>query len=305
MARDTPTGHEEHSPPDRITRKQAAAMRAAGVGLNSLSYVAPGIAGRAATYLWFTPFPFAKAEAPRIPPGAHRVSFGSGELVVHGYEIGDGPRTALLVHGWAGSSRQYRRMAERLVAEGYRSIVLDLPAHGLGAGGSTDVPEVAEAIEIAGDALDTIDMVVAHSLGAMSASLAMQGSLRAERLVLIAPALRPHQVLESFAANLQLRPVVANAVEDAMEARFGADIWDRIPNEILTMDAPDGTLIIQDLEDDMVPIEDTRLLAERLGAPLVTTEGHGHNGVLRASEAIDEVTTLAVAGSGSLASSPV
>ncbi len=278
-----------------MSRKEAVAHKTISVGLAGLSYVVPALAGRIATYLWFTPFPLARPRSPRIPPGARRITFESAGSVVHGYEIGDGSRTALLIHGWAGSSRQYRRIALRLTEEGYRCVVIDLPAHGIEAGRSTHAFEMADAIEIAGNALGKVDIVVAHSLGAMATAVAMQRSLRADRLVLVAPGLRPHQALETFAAKLRLRPVVARAVEQSMEHRFGEDVWDRIPQAMLDMTVPSPTLIIHDADDDMVPIDHAQLLAQRWGVGLVSTQGHGHNGVLRATEVIDHIATLASA----------
>ena len=278
-----------------MTRREAIALKTVIVGLAGLSYAAPALAGRAATYLWFTPFPLARPRSPRIPPGARRITFESGGSEVHGFAIGGGSRTALLIHGWAGSSRQYRRIALRLAQEGYRCVVIDLPAHGIEAGRSTHAFEMADAIEIAGKELGKVDIVVAHSLGAMATAVAMQRSLKADRLVLLAPGLRPHQGLETFAANLRLRPVVAKAVEQEMERRFGQDLWDRIPKGMLDMNVPDRTLIVHDVDDEMVPIGDAKLLAERWGVALVSVQGHGHNGMLRASEVIDQIATLASA----------
>jgi pimeloyl-ACP methyl ester carboxylesterase len=200
-----------------------------------------------------------------------------------------------LIHGWAGSSRQYRRIALRLTEQGYRCVVIDLPAHGIEAGRSTDAFEMADAIEIAGNALGKVDIVVAHSLGAMATAVAMQRSLKADRLALLAPGLRPHQALESFAATLRLRPVVAKAVEHSMEDRFGEDLWDRMPKGMLDMSVPGSTLIIHDVDDDMVPIEEAKLMSESWGVGLVSTQGHGHNGVLQATEVIDQIATLASA----------
>ena len=269
--------------------------RTVSVGLKGLSYVAPALAGRIATYLWFTPFPLARSRSPQIPPGAKEITFESFDSVVHGYEIGNGPRTALLVHGWAGSSRHYRRIATRLAEDGYRSVVIDLPAHGIEAGRSTHAFELADAIEIAGSALGKIDLVVAHSLGALATGVAMQRSLRTDRLVFIAPALRPQHAFESFAAALRLRPAVARTVARSMENRFGDDIWDRIPAGMLGMKVPERTLVIHDHDDDIIPIEHAKLLSDRWGAGLVSTRGHGHRGMLRAAEVIDHIATLASA----------
>lgn len=103
------------------------------------------------------------------------------------------------------------------------------------------------------------------------------------------------QVFESFAANLRLRPVVAKAVQHSMEEGFGRDVWDRIPRRTLEMSLPSPTLIIHDVDDDMVPIEEAKTIFRHRGVVLVTTYGHGHNGVLRASEVIDQIVTLAPA----------
>lgn len=278
-----------------MTRGEAATLKATSAGLSGLSRVAPSVAGRIATYLWFTPFPFARRRLSQIPPEARRVTFESDEVEVHGYEIGDGSKTALLIHGWAGSSRQYGRIARRLAEEGYRSVVIDLPGHGVESGRSTDVVEIVDAIEAVGGSLGKVDIVVAHSLGAMATSVAMQQSLEAERLVLVAPGLRPLHAVEKFAAQLRLRPAVQRAVIRSMERKFGSDVWDRIPDEIFEMQIPGSTLIIHDVDDDMVPVEQAQLLAENWSVGLVSTKGYGHNGVLRATEVIDRIAALATA----------
>ncbi|MEE9533702.1 MAG: alpha/beta fold hydrolase, partial [Acidimicrobiia bacterium] len=166
---------------------------------------------------------------------------------------------------------------------------------GVEAGRATHLFEMAEAIEIAGNELGEVDIVVAHSLGAVATGMAMQRSLRADRLVLLAPGLRPRQALESFAATLRLRPAVAAAVERSMEGRFGRDIWEQVPERMLAMNVPSRTLVIHDLDDDMVPIDHAELISERWGVRLISTRGHGHNGLLRATEVIEQIVTVASA----------
>jgi predicted alpha/beta hydrolase family esterase len=282
-----------------MSRIQSLAHKAVSVGLAVLSFVARPLAGRIATYLWFTPFPFARPKEPRLPAGARRISFKRAGSAVGGYQMGDGPRTALLIHGWAGSSRQYRRLAWRLAEEGYRVAVIDLPAHGMEAGRSTDLFELAGAIETAGAQLGRIDIVVAHSLGAMATGVAMQRSLKADRLVFVAPGLSPRHAFDSFAKALRLRPTVARSVEREMEKRFGEGVWDEVPKAMLDLPVPRSTLVIHDWDDDMIPIESTELLSESWGAGLLSTRGHGHNGVLRAAEVIDRIAALAAASPAS------
>ena len=273
--------------------REELAQRFVGLGLAGLSYVVPPMADRLATRIWFTPFPFARSRSTRLPPGAVPVFFGSGDQIVEGYEVGEGPRTALLVHGWAGSSRQYRRIASRLAEEGYKSVVLDLPAHASQAGRQTNLYEIAAAIESAGKDLGPLDMVVAHSLGALATAVALQGSLRTDRLVLVAPGVRPRRALDSFERTLMLRPRLTKAIEGAMSERFGSDVWDAIPDAMMNMTIPERTLVIHDADDDVLPLDDSQILATKWGTDLVLTHLGGHNGELRSEETIERVAELA------------
>ncbi len=276
-----------------MTRREAIAGRLMSAGLAFLSRVAPPLAGRLVTWLWFTPFPFARGRAPRLPGGAAAVEFGDGDRIVFGF--GAGPRVALLVHGWAGSSRQYRRLAARLGSAGYRVVVIDLPAHGRESGSQTNVFEIAEAIEVVARELGSINLLVAHSLGAMSAAVAIRRSVEADRVVFVAPGLEPRQVLDTFAAALDLRPNVKAALVREMENRFGGDVWETMTDALLGLEPSGALLIVHDADDEMVPISDAELLSRTLGADLLVTEGQGHNGVLRSGLVLDRITEFAQA----------
>ena len=60
--------------------RSAVALKTMSVGLTGLSYFAPVLAGRIATYLWFTPFPLARPRPPQIPPAASTITFGVGGI---------------------------------------------------------------------------------------------------------------------------------------------------------------------------------------------------------------------------------
>lgn len=46
-------------------------------------------------------------------------------------EQGTGPKVCVLIHGMMGSAESWWRVSDRLVADGYRVIAVDLPGHGL------------------------------------------------------------------------------------------------------------------------------------------------------------------------------
>lgn len=52
-------------------------------------------------------------------------------MLLHALETGDGPRTAVLLHGLMGSSESWGRVVPLLADRGYRVLALDLPGHGL------------------------------------------------------------------------------------------------------------------------------------------------------------------------------
>jgi pimeloyl-ACP methyl ester carboxylesterase len=270
------------------------AIRVFQSALLALAYIAPTVSGRIATRIWFTPVLWSKTKPRPIPDGAETVRFvrKDGDVVT-GYRTGHGDKKALLVHGWAGSTRQYRQLAAALVADGHECVVIDLPGHGPAAGSQTDVVDMADAIIAAADSLGPLNLLVAHSLGAISAARALHNGAHVDAFVLIAPGVFPRRAFQQFCSLLHLRAPVAAIVERNMDDRFGEGVFDRAGLEMLESTVPDRTLIVHDIDDEMVPVADARRLAQAWEAPIVEVSGYGHNGVLSAPETIKLVVEFA------------
>lgn len=93
-------------------------------------------------------------------------------LAVH--VSGDGPRTAVLIHGMMSDHRAWHRVASELREAGYRVVAVDLAGHGASPrsrrysprGWADDVVETLEPV------LDgSPDLIMGHSLGGLVASL--------------------------------------------------------------------------------------------------------------------------------------
>ncbi|PRB16584.1 alpha/beta fold hydrolase [Microbacterium sp. MYb62] len=52
-------------------------------------------------------------------------------MLLHAIDRGEGPRTAVLLHGLMGSAESWWRVVPPLMERGYRVLALDLPGHGL------------------------------------------------------------------------------------------------------------------------------------------------------------------------------
>ncbi|MEI7032841.1 alpha/beta fold hydrolase [Streptomyces pratensis] len=99
---------------------------------------------------------------------------------------GDGPRTAVLVHGIMTDSRTWNRVAPAVADRGYRVIAVDLRGHGASGRGETYTPAA-----LAVDLLDTLppapDLAIGHSLGSAALLLSLP-RLRCARAVHCDPA---------------------------------------------------------------------------------------------------------------------
>ena len=143
-----------------------------------LERLAPTIGSRWAVELWCTPP--AVDMSLRMPPGVAAgepvEAFWDGHRIA-GEAWGDGP-PVYLVHGWGGCRAHLAVFVKPLVAKGYRVIAFDLPGHnesdsGALAAGRTTVIECAEALRAVVREHGPARAVVAHSLGAKAAALAM------------------------------------------------------------------------------------------------------------------------------------
>ncbi|MFC9219322.1 alpha/beta fold hydrolase [Streptomyces hygroscopicus] len=101
---------------------------------------------------------------------------------------GDGPRTALLVHGGTVDSRVWNSLAPRVAALGYTVLAPDLRGHGLSPRGSYSPEAWADDLveSLPESAGGTVDVAIGHSLGATVLSLAVK-RLRPRRAVYAEP----------------------------------------------------------------------------------------------------------------------
>jgi pimeloyl-ACP methyl ester carboxylesterase len=111
---------------------------------------------------------------------------------VHFSVVGDeGAPSALLIHGWASSSRMWSSTIEHL-RDRYRCVALDLPGHGESdkpGAGWYSITHFADVVEAVGREAGVVaPLIFGHSMGgAISLHLAVHSSLAPQRLVLINP----------------------------------------------------------------------------------------------------------------------
>ncbi|HKX68682.1 MAG TPA: alpha/beta fold hydrolase [Intrasporangium sp.] len=207
--------------------------------------------------------------------------------VVRGWTYGEGP-VVYLVHGWSGHAEQLRPLVRHLLAHGLKVVAFDGLSHGrsdagVHGSGSSDAVELGRSLDAVAARFGPARAVVAHSMGALSALLALRdGWLATERLILIAPVEGVPDFLARFRARLRFGPRTERLLIARAEQRTGYPVADldvaRLGEQL---ESRPELLVIHDLGDRETPHEPSaRLVAGWPGAELYSTVGLGHRRIL-------------------------
>ena len=279
MAAPTPTGAS--NPAAAFYANPVA--RALCATLRLTDRLAPAWGTRGALRLFFTPLPW-KLAARRPLPAPWRAThwpFETVHLASHRRsDIAPGRPLVLLVHGWAGSAAQLLSLADRLAAEGFDPVLLDLPAHGRSGGWRSTLPQFSRALFVATSRLGPLHGVVAHSLGALAALHAAARGIPVQRLALVAPSAPPAQFLDWFAGSFGLAAGISTRMRQQIELREAIDLAEFEP-AWLGPRVAQPCLVLHDEADRVAPFAASRRLVQSLAsAQLETQPGLGHRRIL-------------------------
>lgn len=269
---------------------QRLSLLAIRMGLRSIDAVSTRAAARAAAQLFLRPPrpPFSRnvaGEAARV-----ELSTGSGRALA--WQYGAGPCVYLL-HGWGGRGFQLSSFVAPLVAAGRTAVLLDAPGHGDAGGRLSSVPAFAQTLRAATDRFGPAAGVIAHSLGAMGAIVALADGLQIDRVGLLAPGSSVEEATARFQRIVALPDETIAELKRQMEARFKVS-WARYSLEQLKLTVP--VLAVHDVADPEVSIAETReLVRQWAGARLHETQGLGHFRPMRNPEVIAAVVQFITA----------
>ena len=271
---------------------RASAIRIGGA-------VAPQVAGKAAFSLFCTPrvVPKGSAERRLVEKLTPLLSLAEAQGVdtpaatVQAY-LWRTPRKpscgrVLLLHGWTGQALVMLMFVKPLLDAGFDCVAFDLPAHGQSTGQHLNLPMGADAVLAVSDALGAFSGIVAHSLGGLFATLAIEGGapmtrgLHVERLVLISSPNSLARLTQGFADSQRFSPRILQSLNNEIGRICGRSVNELNAGDFLRV-AGVPTLVIHDEQDVEVLIAEAGAILDRAGATasLMTTNGLGHRRIV-------------------------
>jgi pimeloyl-ACP methyl ester carboxylesterase len=270
-------------------------VRAIRAAFGLIERIAPGPGSRWAMRLWCTlPGNAGRRRDERPTPGVRSSTVLDGRsIAVETWGSGD---PVYLMHGWGGWRGQFGRFVTPLVEAGFRVIALDAPSHGdsepgvMGRGRGSGT-ELAAALQAVAAEHGEPVAVIAHSFGAATTATAIRDGLRVGRLVFVAPGVDPMMYIHTIGGIFGFGPRTVAALVDRVE-RFADRPFSDFDPRTLRGDRP-PVLIIHDRQDKEVPYVEGVSLAEAWPtAELLSTEGLGHQRILRDDEVIRQAVAF-------------
>ena len=282
-------------PRRRLPHVSAAQLRWLRAGLGFLQVLSSALAARAAFRLFLTASRrrLDAADARALQQArVHRLTTAEGALQV--YEWGQGPRTAVILHGWGSHAPRFAPLAEALVAAGWRVLAPDAPGHGKSAGATSSLPQFIAALDAVSLRLGPFQAAIGHSLGALAIALwladpAMDAGRKPHKAVLISMPPGAPFLIDAFNQIFGVGAATRARMATLFRQRFGAD-----PEQFTCLPGAARlgvpVMLVHDRNDDVIPIEYSGELSLRIpGSLLHSTKGMGHSGLLRDPDTIERI----------------
>jgi len=257
-----------------------------------LTFLSPPLAARLVNFLWFRTY---RHEEPRreqrLLQSAQWQTMLFADKTVQLYRWGNRQDpTVLLVHGWNGRGAQLGSFVSDLVEQGYHVIAFDAPGHGRSSANSTSLPEISQLIQQLAQQHGPFHAGIAHSFGGLCLMHAVHSGVTMDKAICIASAFNAERLVQFFAKMMQVKPKIIERQKRLLEQQFGENIWQQFSMPEMVQRTPTLGLLIHDEEDDAIPVERSKLIAQAWAdSELVLTTGLGHRRILRDKKVINTV----------------
>lgn len=257
-----------------------------------LEYTSPKLATLFATKLFATPIrhKVPKRELHMLENSIQKqINISSINKNITVYEYGNGSRNALLVHGWSGRGTQLVKIADLLVAQGFRIISFDAPAHGNSSGKTTIMTEFIACIHHLNKLYSGFNVIVGHSLGSMATLNAIKQGITVNKVVIIGSGDIIKDITDEFVRKLRMKPNISEKLTKHFESKFQIKMNDYSAS-VAAEQIELPVLIIHDTDDVDVPVKAAYNIASKLkNHELYITSGLGHRKILGDTHVLNKI----------------
>lgn len=260
-----------------------------------LFFVAPNFAAKQAFKLFCTPqtkkvraqetVALAVAEEELLQLGKHSISL---------YKWGNGPKTALLVHGWEGNGGSLAGFKDNLIEQGYTVYSFDGPAHGKSTGKQTNVIEFSYTVARIIEQKEIKDLLVTHSFGSATTmfALAQNPHISIKRMALLTSPNKIEDVVTEYTTLMQFSPKNHLHLLGYIERFYNIKLQDVEVSKVAPKVNVEEFLIVHDEHDKIIPYAYSKNVAKALGskANFITLSKAGHYRMLWNEAVLSYVT---------------
>lgn len=262
-------------------------------GIQLLGLVAPSLAARRAYRLWFATRRFRESEHDqrwREQARQQWLMLGQSRIAMYIWGEPENP-VVICVHGWNGRASQFSSMIPALLKAGYQVVAFDAPGHGKSQGNSINIFQFSQVLQNVSLQFSPIVAVISHSFGGMVVAYAIKHlGLQTQKLIMIAPPISTHYLIDSFAQMMGLNARVMRHFYRMICHEFGDDVFEKISVEQNLKNVELPILLLHDKQDRAVSWRNSERIREvAQHAVAFYTEGHGHRRLLRDRKVIRRI----------------
>lgn len=268
-----------------MSLSQKIALKYIRTKFKLLSTLSKRKAAEKAFLLFCTPQYRNNKKLPPVFEKAERLDFSFHGNTVQGYRWNHPSEKKLLIlHGFESSVINFDRYIKPLVRKGYEVLAFDAPAHGRSTGKTINVLLYRELIQTIHKRYGPIQHFMAHSLGGLALSLALEMMPHNEswKVALVAPATETTTAVSSYFRFLHLDEGVRKEFDKVIEEMGGQPAsWYSVARAAKNIKAQ--VLWAHDRDDNMTPLTDVeKIISARYpNFTFLITEGLGHRRIYR------------------------
>ena len=205
------------------------------------------------------------------------------------YENGNGSKKALIIHGWNGRGTQLTSIVKELIEMDYTVISYDAPGHGKSSKTFALMTDFMEAAFVLERYYKGFDLVVGHSLGAMSTINVLGRGFNAKKAITIGSGDDIMNIIKDFVKGIGLKENIAPKLKKAFEEKYQEKIENyTVHEQVKKVDIP--IFIIHDKNDLDVPFTASETIHKNAkNSKLLLTEKLGHRKILGDTKVISQI----------------